>query len=163
MARQATKAQGNMFFEARNNAAKYDERMKSRAMASELLGISESQLSRYELGITKDVPVDVVALMSDRYNAPELKNRYCKEICPIGCGSPISCTLSPIEKITIQLLRDLDKDNLDTVMKKLINVAADGEVSEDEKVTVNEIVDYFDRVLLAITELRIMAKKNGQS
>ncbi len=159
MAREATKAAGNMYYEARMYAAKFNERLKSRTGASELLGISESQLARYELGVTKDVPVDIVCMMSDAYNCPELRVRYCKEVCPIGCNAPISAKLSPIERITIQLLKALDDDDINGVMKKLISVAADGEVTGNELNDVDEIVSYFDKIITSVTELKILAKK----
>lgn len=159
MAREATKAAGNMYYEARMYASKFNERLKSRTGASELIGVSESQLARYELGVTKDVPVDIVCMMSDAYNCPELRVRFCKEVCPIGCNAPISGKLSPIERITVQLLKALDNDDLDDIMKKLIGVAADGEVSGNEVGDMNEIVTYFDRIITSVTELKILAKK----
>ena len=74
----------NVYFECRKRAAIHNERLNSRAGAAEILGISESTLAHYELGITKNIPVDVVVMMAEVYNAPELKCIYCKSECPIG-------------------------------------------------------------------------------
>ena len=68
----------NVYFECRKRAAIHNERLNSRAGAAEILGISESTLAHYELGITKNIPVDVVVMMAEVYNAPELKCIYCK-------------------------------------------------------------------------------------
>ena len=66
----------NVYFECRKRAAIHNERLNSRAGAAEILGISESTLAHYELGITKNIPVDVVVMMAEVYNAPELKCIY---------------------------------------------------------------------------------------
>lgn len=50
----------NVYFRARKEAAKYNERLSSREGAAELLGVSASTLADYELGNTKAVPVDKV-------------------------------------------------------------------------------------------------------
>ena len=73
-----------MYFRCRKEAALHNDRLNSRAGAAEALGISESSLAKHELGITKVVPVDLVALMADLYGCPELKANYCKNECPLG-------------------------------------------------------------------------------
>lgn len=50
----------NVYFECRKRAAIHNERLNSRAGAAEILGISESTLAHYELGITKNIPVDIM-------------------------------------------------------------------------------------------------------
>lgn len=44
---------GNIYRACREEAAKYNDKLRSRESAAELLGISTSTLSNYELGITK--------------------------------------------------------------------------------------------------------------
>lgn len=84
MARQATKACGNRYFEARMRAAKYNEKLLTRAGAVECLpGVTEDSLKKYELDITRP-PNIVVALMADTYNEPELRAWYCSNECPLG-------------------------------------------------------------------------------
>ncbi len=53
MGRRPTKAADNPFCKARMEAATYHERLNSKEGAAELLGVSVSTLSDYELGITK--------------------------------------------------------------------------------------------------------------
>lgn len=84
MARQTTKACGNRYFEARMRAAKYNEKLLTRAGAVECLpGVTEDSLKKYELDITRP-PNIVVALMADAYNEPELRAWYCSNECPLG-------------------------------------------------------------------------------
>lgn len=61
----ATKAVGNVYYEARKKAAMYNDRLSSREGAAEALGISPSTLADYELGLTKFVPVENVIRMAD--------------------------------------------------------------------------------------------------
>lgn len=77
-----TKAADNIYCKCRKEAAKYNDKLNSREGAAELLGISASTLADYELGITKIIPADAILRMADLYNAPELRNHYCKYSCP---------------------------------------------------------------------------------
>ena len=97
----ATKAVGNVYYEARKKAAMYNDRLSSREGAAEALGISPSTLADYELGLTKFVPVENVIRMADVYNAPQLKPHYCKNVCPIGCEMPVATEETSIELLFI--------------------------------------------------------------
>lgn len=99
MGKGSMKENENVYFRARKEAAKYNDKLFSREGASELLGISVSTLADYELGNTKFVPVDKVVLMADLYNAPELKYGYRKYECPIGKMMPLATKVNGIEGI----------------------------------------------------------------
>ena len=82
MGTRPTKAKDNIFCKARLDAARYNDKLKSRAGAAEALGYaSESTISDWELGISVPTP-EAVLKMSDLYNAPELINTYCHNLCP---------------------------------------------------------------------------------
>lgn len=83
MANGCGKTNENIYFRCRKEAAKYDERLSSREGASELLGISVSSLSDYELGNTKVVPVDKVDLMAALYKSPQLRAIYAEVVSPM--------------------------------------------------------------------------------
>ena len=84
MARQATKACGNRYYEARMRAAMYNEKFLTRAGAVESLpGVTEDSLKKYELDINRP-PNIVVALMADAYNEPELRSGCCANEWPVG-------------------------------------------------------------------------------
>ena len=51
MGRDATKAAGNPWFEARKKASEYDDRLRSREGAAELLGMSVSSVADAELDL----------------------------------------------------------------------------------------------------------------
>ena len=125
-----------------------------------MLNCSVSSLTDYELGITKVIPVDKVVLMSDLYNAPELKAWYCSNECPIGKSFPMpSAELSTIERTTMKLLKQLKVDEVQKVKETLIDITEDGVITENEKVDLAEILEYLDRLIKAAGELRLMGKK----
>lgn len=160
MGRDAMKASGNPCYECRKRAAKYNDKLSSREGAAELLNCSVSSLTDYELGITKVIPVDKVVLMSDLYNAPELKAWYCSNECPIGKSFPMpSAELSTIERTTMKLLKQLKVDEVQKVKETLIDITEDGVITENEKVDLAEILEYLDRLIKAAGELRLMGKK----
>ena len=160
MGRDAMKASGNPCYECRKRAAKYNDKLSSREGAAELLNCSVSSLTDYELGITKVIPVDKVVLMSDLYNAPELKAWYCSNECPIGKSFPMpSAELSTIERTTMKLLKQLKVDEVQKVKETLIDITEDGVITEDEKVDLAGILEYLDRLIKAAGELRLLGKK----
>ncbi len=156
MGRDATKALGNPWYEARKNAAKYDERLLSREGAAEMLGMSVSSVADAELGLTKCMPVDKAVLMADLYKAPQLLNHYCLNECPIGCRHCISEDVFSIDRLTVKLLRNLKVDDLEYMKEKLLDIAEDGEISESEKPALKEILDYLERLAKTVSELKII-------
>lgn len=159
MGRQPTKAKDNVYCKARKEAALYDERLKSREGAAEMLGLHPSTLADYELGNTKVMPVDKVVLMSDLYNAPELKNHYCKYQCPIGADKDIATEIKGIQDIVINMLYVLNAENVAVIENRLIDIAKDGKVNEDEKEDLNNILSLLSELTAKIEELRLLYEK----
>lgn len=156
MGREATKAVGNQWYEARKRAAKYDSRLLSREGAAELLGMSVSAVADAELGITKCFPVDKAVLMADLYKEPSLLNYYCLNECPIGCRHCISDEVGSIEKITVKLIKSLRVDDLEAVKDKLVDIAEDGSITEDEKPQLKEVLDYLEKLAKNVSQLKLI-------
>lgn len=159
MGRDATKATGNPWYEARKRAAEFDERLYSREGAAERLGMSVSSVADAELGLTKCMPVEKAVLMADLYKAPELLNHYCLHECPIGCRQPISDEVLDVDRITVKILRNLSLDRLKEIRQKMLDISYDGIVSEDEKPDLQEVVEYLEETSRSISELKILADK----
>ena len=159
MGRGATKAQGNVWYEARLEAAKGNERLQSRFGAAEVMGISEDAVKSAELGLYKSMPVENAVLMADAYGAPELLNYYCLNECPIGQSRPISADVLSIDRVTVKLFKSLRVDQLEELKDKLLDIAEDGVVSEDEHPAMKEILDYLDSLSRTVSELRIIGEK----
>ena len=131
MARQVTKASANRYCQARLEAAKYNERFASRmSAADELPGVTEDSLKKYELDITRP-PNDVVALMADAYNCPELILWYCANECPLGKNCREVPEMPP-ERTFIRLTNILNK--LTASMKELAELMDDGVDGDAEKI-----------------------------
>jgi len=160
MGREAIKASGNLCFHCRKEAARYNEKLYSREGAAELLGVSVSSLADYELGNTKVIPVDKVVLMADLYNTPELEVWYCTTQCPIGRQFPMpSAELSTVERTTLGLLKQLNTDEIKQVKETLIDITADGVISNDEKVDLLDVLNYLDGLIKAASQLRLIGQK----
>ena len=159
MGRDATKATGNPWYEARKAAAKYDERLYSREGAAEMLGMSVSAVADAELGTSKVMPVDKAVLMADLYKAPQLINYYCLNECPIGCRHAISDKVENIDRVTVKLLRSMKVDELEEIKDKLLDIAEDGVITDDEKPDIKEVVDYLSNLSEIVSELKIAAEK----
>lgn len=127
MPRQATKANGNVYFEARIRAAKCNDKLITKVGAADFLpGVTEDSLKKYELDITKP-PNVVVALMAEVYIEPELRPWYCVHECPLG----IYCREIPImppERALIRLQNTACQ--LSPIIQQLALIMEDGKLSE---------------------------------
>lgn len=158
MGRYPTKATGNRYYESRIEAAKKDDRLSSRDKAGHLLGVSEASMTDYEQGQTR-VPVDVVMRMSDLYNDPSLTNYCCLHECPIGQRHSLSDEVVEIDRVTLKLLKRLRVEQLEEIKKKLVDIAEDGIISEDEKPDMTEIMEFLDDLAKTISEIQVAGEK----
>jgi transcriptional regulator with XRE-family HTH domain len=157
MGRRPTKAADNVFCKARLEAAKYNEKLYSKEGAAELLGISVSTLSDYELGLTKVIPPDMVVKMSSLYNAPELENYYCTHECPLGCDMP-QITVVALDRISIKALSAFRK--IGETKEMLLDITEDGIITDDEKPTLELVLKNLSELELITKNLKLWVKKN---
>ncbi len=148
----------NIYFRCRKEAAKHNDRLNSREGAAELLGLSVSTLSNYELGITKFVPVENVMLMADLYGTPELKAHYCKRCCPLGAGKEICTEAGSIERLAVRLARMTRGERLSAISDQLLDIAEDGQVTEEERKRLFEMAQSLDSMTLLAQEMRLLAE-----
>ena len=149
----------NVYFNARKKASMYNEKLKSREGAAELLAISPSTLADYELGITKVVPVDKVVLMADLYNAPDLLTRYCLKECPIHGFLPLATKNEDIRDTTLKLLNHTNLSELDDIRNELIEIVSDGMISEAEREKLNRIIQKLEAIAKETSALKITYQK----
>ena len=93
------------------------------------------------------------------YNCPELRTGYCKYECPIGKHIPLATSVSGIEGIALRLIREFDSSEIKNIEKDLVDIAADGVISEDEKPTLEKIISKLDEMSVAISELKLAGEK----
>ena len=149
----------NVYFHARKDAATLDSRLFNRDFAAEQLGIASYTLGEYERGVTKVVPIDKVVLMADLYNKPELVTSYCRHECPVHGFLPLATEDKGIQGIALRLLRGLDEDDLEEMKDKLIDIAEDGKITEDEVPELKKIINQLNHIAEVISELKIVGEK----
>jgi len=157
MGRKPTKAADSPFCQARLAAAQYNERLFSKEGAAELLGVSVSTLSDYELGLTKVVPPDMVLKMADLYNAPELVNIYCRCMCPLGSDIP-EISLDDLDSISVKALASFRK--ISETKDDLLDIVEDGVITEDERPKLKSILANLDELAALSQNLKIWVMKN---
>lgn len=146
-----------MFCKARMKAARLNGKLRSKEGAAEMLGVSASTLSDYELGLTKNVPPDMVIKMADLYDAPELQNYYCTEMCPLGCDMP-KTEIENLDRLTVQMLSSFRKMQENSEI--LLDITEDGQIDESEKKLMEEVLDNLTEVTRITENLKLWVKKN---
>ncbi len=147
MGKKSIKENKNIYFEAREAAG------LTRAQASELIGtISESRLEKLETDKTAIVPEDVVD-MANAYKKPELCNYYCTHECRIGKDSVPEVKTSTLSEIVLGMLAALNW--LDAQKNRLIDITADGVISDDELPDFVNIQKQLDQIDLTVESLKL--------
>ena len=147
MGKKSIKENKNIYFETR------DKLGLSRAQASELMeGISESSLEKMETGKTSIYPEDVV-LMAKAYKRPDLCNYYCTHECAIGKNSVPEVKLSSLSEIVLGMLSSLN--SLERQKDRLIEITADGEISDDELSDFASIQNQLEHIDATVEALKL--------
>ena len=147
MGKKSTKENKNIYFESREKAG------MTRAQASEQLGfISDSRLEKIETEKTTIQPEDVIA-MSKVYKKPELCNYYCTHECAIGKDTVPEVKMSSLSEIVLAMLASLN--SLEIQKNRLIEITADGEISDDELPDFVRIKKQLDHIDLTVESLKL--------
>lgn len=156
MPKKVTIAANNRYCQARMRAAEYNEKLLSRAgAADEIPGVTEDSLKKYELDIVKP-PNDVVALMADAYNEPELRNWYCHNECPLGKDTQEIEFVEP-ERTAMRLFNAIT--DIQNGVKTLFRILDDGVIRQDELDTISEVRTQFVESKKRIDEVLAMIEK----
>ncbi len=147
MGKKSIKEDKNIYFASREEAG------LTRAQASELIGtISESRLEKLETGKTTIYPEDVVD-MANAYKKPELCNYYCTHECRIGQDNVPEVKLSSLSEIVLGMLSALN--SMETQKNRLIEITADGIISDDELPDFVEIQNQLNQIDHTVESLKI--------
>lgn len=157
MGKKATKAADNVYCIARYKAAEEESKFDSRESTAELIGMDRTRLARIELGIVNPYPEEVLQL-AKAYGSPELCNVYCSKQCPIGEKTVRTIEIEEFNRIALKALGSLQ--NADELREKLIQIAADGVISEDEHEDFNHILEELQRISMNAQALQLWADKH---
>ncbi len=156
MANIAAKTTANVFYKARCAAAAHNEQLSSREGAADIMSIDRGRLYRIESGIANPYPEEI-HLMADLYNAPELENYYCTNICPLGGEMP-KADLADLDRISLRALSTFRK--IGETKELLLDITEDGVISEDEKGDLNKVLENLGELEQIAQSLKLWVKKN---
>ncbi len=150
------KTSSNAFYQARCKASAHNEQLSSREGAADIMSIDRGRLYRIESGLTNPYPEEV-HLMADLYNAPELRNYYCRNCCPLGEDVP-EINAAEIDRITIKALATFRK--IGETKELLLNITEDGIISENERPEMDKVLRNLEELETISQNLRVWIKKN---
>lgn len=146
----------NVFYKARCEAAKHNEQLSSREGAADIMSIDRGRIYRIENSIINPYPEEI-HLMADLYSAPELRNFYCRKMCPLGEDVPV-LELGDLDRITVRAMASLRK--VSEISGLFLDIAEDGVISEDERPSLKRVMEALDDISALAQSLNAWAEKN---
>lgn len=129
----------------------------SREKASELLGwISPERIEKIENEKSLPHPDEVLA-MSEAYKVPRLCNYYCANLCPIGQEYVPEVKVKELSQIVLEMLSSLN--SVRKKQERLIEITADGEITNDEVEDFVNIQKELERISLTVETLQLWSER----
>ena len=151
MGRMSTKENKNHFQLCREDMG------LSREKASELLGwISPERIEKIENEKSLPHPDEVLA-MSEAYKVPRLCNYYCANLCPIGQEYVPEVKVKELSQIVLEMLSSLNSER--KKQERLIEITADGEITNDEVEDFVNIQKELERISLTVETLQLWSER----
>ena len=134
-----------------------EELQWSREYASEMLGtIAPERLERIENEKVNPYPEEILA-MAETYKRPSLCNYYCSQHCPIGQQYVPEIEVKELSAIVLEMLASLNSVN--KRKDRLIEIAADGKIDEDEIEDFIYIQEELERISITVETLQLWSEK----
>ncbi|MBO4592491.1 MAG: helix-turn-helix domain-containing protein [Eubacterium sp.] len=147
MGRRSTKENKNIYFTTREEAG------LTRAQASELMEyVSESRIDKIENDRTIVQPSDITA-MAKAYKKPGLCNYYCTHECSIGKDTVAELQPSNFSELSLSIFNTLNQ--LNSQKERLLEIAEDGTVREDEADDFVAIQENLNKMSATIESLKL--------
>ena len=145
----------------KENKTKYhiarEELGLTRADASELLEvISEDRIERIENERSIPQPEEIL-IMAQKYKKPSLCNYYCSNECPIGKQYVPEVHVKELSSIVLEMLASLN--SVSKSKDRLIEIAADGVISDDEIDDFIYIQNELERISITVETLQLWSEK----
>ena len=136
-----------------------EEQGLTREKASEgMIGISAAKIEKIEYETQEPTPYDVVE-MSKCYKRPDLCNYYCSHKCAIGKNNVPQIKLSDLSSIIIETTASIN--DIGPLTNRLIQIARDGRISDDEIHDFAIISSRLDNIAKAISALNMWVEKTA--
>ena len=151
MARASTKENKNIYHKTRESL------QLTREAAGELLeSITPERIEKIENERSLPHP-DEVLVMADKYKQPSLCNYYCANQCPIGRQYVPEVKAKDLSQIVLELLASLNSASKQK--DRLIEITADGEISDDQMEDFVSIQEELERISVAAETLQFWCEK----
>ena len=147
MGQKSIRENKNVYFTSRENCG-----FTRDTAVNKLDCISRSRLEKIEYDLALPTPEEVVA-MAGQYKNPSLCNYYCSHDCKIGQDHVPEVKEKSLSQITIEMLATLNE--LSNNKDRLINIVADGVITEDEIPDFMEIKKNLKKMSLVIDSLNL--------
>lgn len=129
----------------------------SREAASELLGtITPERIERIENEKITPHPEDIL-VMAKGYKAPKLCNYYCSNECPIGQQYVPEVKIKDLSQIILEMLASLN--SMKKSQDKLIEISADGIISDSELEDFVTIQKELERISVTVETLQLWSEQ----
>ena len=151
MARVSTKENKNIYHKTR------EALHLTREAAGELLeSIPPERIEKIENERCLPHP-DEVLVMAEKYKQPCLCNYYCANQCPIGQQYVPEVTIKDLSQIVLEMLASLNAMN--KRKERLIEITADGVISDDELTDFIFIQEELERISITVETLQLWAER----
>lgn len=100
---------------------------------------------------------DEVLTMADKYKQPGLCNYYCANQCPIGQEYVPEVKIKDLSQIVLEMLASLNSMN--RRKERLIEITADGVISDDELEDFIQIREELERISIAVETLQLWSER----
>ena len=151
MARKSTKENKTKYHLVR------EELGLSREQASELLEtIPPERIERIENEKANPYPEEIL-LMAEKYKRPSLCNYYCSQQCPIGQQYVPEVEIKELSSIVLEMLASLNSVN--KRKDRLIEIAADGKIDNDEIDDFIFIQEELERISITVETLQLWSER----
>ena len=131
----------------------------TRAEASEKMeAVSDSKIEKFEYETQEPTPYDILQ-MADAYKRPDLCNYYCSHKCEIGQRYVPEVEVTNLSNIILETIASLNEIN--PLTGRLIQIARDGKISDDEMKDFAYISKKLDEISLAIDSLNLWGDKTA--
>lgn len=100
---------------------------------------------------------DEVLTMAEKYKQPDLCNYYCANQCPIGQEYVPEVQIKDLSQIVLEMLASLNSTN--RRKDRLIEITADGVISDDELEDFIRIREELERISIAVETLQLWSER----
>lgn len=118
--------------------------------------LQPERLERIENG-KFDIQPEEVMLLSQIYGEPMLCNHYCSKECPIGQKYVPEIKVKDLAQIVLEMLSSLN--SMKKSQERLVEITADGEISDDEIKDFVFIQKELERISITVETLQLWVEK----